>query len=322
MKSRGDFDFLQVGIGTASTYAETQKRNTGNKRHYLSEIGGIIPFGLFCVTKSIQLQPHSNPIQPTHTPTTTTTKKIMKIANSSTSSSSSSSSSLNDSSFDIVLPSSFVPGPHHVICARGKAHWDHEGNKSYRAMIAASARKYAKSGNSKLDKSIIVSEIIHALHHKAAAANDSDYNDCCFVKQQQHHEKGATTTTTWVQCNEQFAREKVSQSLRDALHGQYRSSFTAKKQRRTHASDTIIAKVEQVILSNASIARQIQKMTHDLLQCSSETTSSASLASLSSSEHNNDSSIFTTLSLANLDILESLKKDSSFLSQFQKATCC
>jgi leucyl aminopeptidase len=191
-------------------------------------------------------------------------------------------------------------------------------------MIAASARKYAKSGNSKLDKSIIVSEIIHALHQKAAAANDSDYNDCCFVKQQQqqqHHEKGATTTT-WVQCDEQFAREKVSQSLRDALHGQYRSSFTAKKQRRTHASDTIIAKVEQVILSNASIARQIQKMTHDLLQCSSETTSSASFASSSSSEHNNDSSIFTMLSLANLDILESLKKDSSLLSQFQKATCC
>jgi hypothetical protein len=275
----------------------------------------------------------SNPIEsnPTHTPTTT--KIVMtKSANSSTSStsSSSSSSSLNDSSFDIVLPSSFVPGPHHVICARGKSYWDHEGNKSYRAMIAASARKYAKSC-SKLDKSIIVSEIIHALQQKASAAASatavtaSDHDGCCcFVKQQQQQQHGKGIS--WVQCNDQFAREKVSQSLRDALHGQYRSSFTAKKQRRTHASKSIIARVEQVILSNASIARQIQRMTHDLLKSSETTSSSASWASSSSSfseqHHDDDSTIFTMLSRANLDILESLKRDSSLLTQFQEATCC
>jgi hypothetical protein len=191
---------------------------------------------------------------------------------------------------EIILPSSFVPGPHHVVCARGKAFWDHEGNQRYRAIVAAATPKYAQS-NSKLDKSLIVSEIIQSLQLA------SGQHDCCFVKKKL---KG-----TWVQCSEHFAREKVSQSLRDGLEGQYRSSTKAKKRRRTKASESINERVERVIHSNVLVSRQI-----DILSCDLEREGAQA----------SDYSLCMMLSRANSNILETIKRDSSLLTQFQEAT--
>ena len=71
---------------------------------------------------------------------------------------------LNNNADDAIvyLPADFIPAPNHVVCARGKSYWEHSGNKRYRAIIAAASQRYSKTSN-KLEKSLIVSEIIESI---------------------------------------------------------------------------------------------------------------------------------------------------------------
>jgi hypothetical protein len=187
----------------------------------------------------------------------------------------------------IYLPLDFTPGQNDVVCARGKSFWDHEGNKKYRALIASATVKYSGSTN-KLEKTLIVSEIVEAVHHRSGK----------FVKKEN---KGGP----WVQVDEVFAREKVGQSLRDGLHNKYRSSTKAKKQRRSQVNEKFNGDIDRVIHSNVSVSRRIDELTREVQK-------NGALAS--------DYSIVTLFSRANSDILETIKKDASMLNQFQDAT--
>ena len=81
-----------------------------------------------------------------------------------------------------------------VVCARGKAYWDHPGNQKYRDLITAATPNYAETSN-KLEKTLIVSEIVQSVHE----ANGK------FVKKLR---KGGP----FVIVSEVFAREKVGRS--------------------------------------------------------------------------------------------------------------
>jgi hypothetical protein len=191
----------------------------------------------------------------------------------------------SDSAF---LSSHYTPGPHDVICARGKSYWDHEGNQMYRRLIAQATKKYSCS-TSKHEKSLIVSEIIEAIHKRNGG----------FVKKEG---KGGP----WVEVDEGFCREKVGQSLRDGLCNKYRSSTKAKQRRRIQDNEKLNGDIDRVIQSNASVARWIDDLSLEIQKKDNQTAS--------------DFSVMALFSRANSDILETIKKDASMLSQFQKAS--
>jgi len=185
------------------------------------------------------------------------------------------------------LPEDFSPGDTDVVCARGKSYWEHPGNKMYRALIAGATVKYAATTN-KLEKTMTVSGIVNAVHERQGM----------FVKKEK---KGGP----WVEVDEVFAREKIGQSLRDGLHDKYRSATKAKKQRKEKLNERFNGDIDRLIHGNASVSRRIEDLTR-------EVRNNGALAS--------DYSIVSLFSQANSDILETIKKDSSMLHQFQDAT--
>ena len=96
------------------------------------------------------------------------------------------------------LPDDYEPSPADIICARGKAYWDHVGNERYRKLIADATPKYSQTSN-KLEKTMIVSEIVQAVHKTNGK----------FIKRLK---KGGP----FVIVSEVFAREKVSSCISGA----------------------------------------------------------------------------------------------------------
>jgi hypothetical protein len=115
----------------------------------------------------------------------------------------------------VRLPFHFIPGPLDVICARGKAAKTHEGNQRYQDTIEHYIERYVKV-HCKLQKMAIISEIVTLVRLKSPLGG--------FVK--------LKTDGRWYEVGDHFAREKVSQSLRDSLHALYRSSCRSKTVRR------------------------------------------------------------------------------------------
>jgi hypothetical protein len=182
----------------------------------------------------------------------------------------------------ILLPEDFVPGPNHVVCARGKGFWEHEGNKKYRTNIALATKKYKVTSN-KFEKSLIVSEIV-----ESACASGS------FVKK-------INATGRWAEVSEQYAREKVGQSLRDNLHSHYRSSTKAKKCRQRKLNETMNGNIDEVVHSNKVLSGKIEDLTKNIHQHGALAT---------------DYTICAILTRANSDILETIKRDTSLLTMF------
>lgn len=91
------------------------------------------------------------------------------------------------------LPGFLGPGEYDVICARGKRALGHPGNRRFRAMIEDNLEKYSKA-NSKLEKSLIVSEIVDAVRES------SPYGG--FIR-----EEGGV----WYEVGDHIAREKCGQ---------------------------------------------------------------------------------------------------------------
>lgn len=114
------------------------------------------------------------------------------------------------------LGEGFKPGEYDVICGRGKACYNHQGNKNFRATVETYLPQYFNA-SSKLEKSLLVSSIVEAVREKSPEGG--------FVKKDH-------ATGKWFEVGDQLAREKVGQSLRDFLHTKYRSSTQAKKERR------------------------------------------------------------------------------------------
>ena len=137
----------------------------------------------------------------------------------------------------------FQPGPFDVICARGSYALRHEGNKRYRSLITEQLDVYS-SARTKLDKSIIVSNIVHAV--RGASPNGG------FVKQK---------AGVWIEVGDHLAREKIGQSFRDALHFKYKSSTKAKNHRRKRVRQDVAQQVEHFMTENASMASQFEQLT-------------------------------------------------------------
>mmetsp|Transcript_10969 Transcript_10969/g.16877 ORF Transcript_10969/g.16877 Transcript_10969/m.16877 type:complete len:182 (-) Transcript_10969:27-572(-) len=110
------------------------------------------------------------------------------------------------------LPPCYQPTQYDVICGKGKKCYNHAGNKLFRKIVEEYLKEYSTAAT-KLDKSIIVSTIVHGVRTKGG-----------FVK--------VDDEGIWHDVGDEFARERVGQTIRDMLHHQYRSSTTAKRKRR------------------------------------------------------------------------------------------
>ena len=110
------------------------------------------------------------------------------------------------------LKDDFVPGPYDVVCARGKAAHNSEGNRRFRALVEEHAPQYG-SCTCKYEKSKIVSHIVSTVRTAAA------YHQGGFVKQ---------SGPGWFEVGDRAAKEKIGQTFRDLLHTKYSSSTKAK----------------------------------------------------------------------------------------------
>jgi hypothetical protein len=104
------------------------------------------------------------------------------------------------------LGSDYTPKPMDVICARGKSALQHAGNIRLRTIIEANLSEYERA-ESKLDKSLLVSSIIHQIRR---GDDNSDSNQTKsgggsggFVKQMDGG--------VWFEVGYQSAREKCGQ---------------------------------------------------------------------------------------------------------------
>jgi hypothetical protein len=114
------------------------------------------------------------------------------------------------------LPADFVPGNYDVVCAKGKAVANHVGNRRFRVICRMHLDKYS-SATTKQEKSRIVSDIVDTIRRSSGKGG--------FVKLD-------PLTGIWRLVSDHHCREKVGQTLRDALHTKYSSSTKAKKRRR------------------------------------------------------------------------------------------
>jgi hypothetical protein len=131
-----------------------------------------------------------------------------------------------------------------LFCA-GKTCFLHSGNKRFRKLVSHYLDRYSDA-STKLEKSAIVSTIIGAVRSRSPNGG--------FVKLD-------PATGRWQEVGDYLAREKVGQTMRDALHGNYKSSTKAKKMRRqaeqakaddslthiTNAHCTIASKIEDLM---------------------------------------------------------------------------
>lgn len=109
------------------------------------------------------------------------------------------------------LGHSFQPGPHDVICGRGKSVFWHDGNQEFRRYIDENADRYRRA-RSKLDKSLIVIEIVDCIRSNSPNGG--------FVKQiKPRGEASILDGPHWVEVGDALAREKTGHALRDAVNG-------------------------------------------------------------------------------------------------------
>lgn len=188
------------------------------------------------------------------------------------------------------------PFQNDVICARGRTYWDHPGNQLYRNLISLSKNQYSKAPN-RLGKSLIVSEIIRHIHQ----ANGR------FMKKV--NRKGGVK---WVECNINFVREKVTQSLRDGLSFKYSSSTERKRQRKAQSQELFQGDIDRIVHSNASVCKKINDFKHKVEWINRYRGTEG--------EGVSDGTILKMFEAANLDILETMKKDPFMVEQLHRVT--
>ena len=111
--------------------------------------------------------------------------------------------------------------------------------------MAANLDRYSEA-STKLEKSTIVSSILQTVRSQSPEGG--------FIKLD-------PASGTWQEVGDHLAREKVGQTIRDALHSNYRSSTKAKKKRRQAEQ----AKAEDSMTIISSAHTQISSKIEDLM---------------------------------------------------------
>mmetsp|Transcript_34767 Transcript_34767/g.84280 ORF Transcript_34767/g.84280 Transcript_34767/m.84280 type:complete len:195 (-) Transcript_34767:17-601(-) len=141
-----------------------------------------------------------------------------------------------------LLSKNFTPSENDVICSRGKVAQNHPGNIAFQANISNHVTEYAEA-QGKIEKSVIVSNIINNVRSKSPNGG--------FVKQ---------IAGQWYEIGTTNARERVSQALRDKLSGQYRSSSSSKRKRKSEINAKINDDLDAFVASNQFVSKRMRTM--------------------------------------------------------------
>jgi len=177
-----------------------------------------------------------------------------------------------------------------VVCVRGQAYYDHSGNQIYRKVIDLAKDLYMNA-QKKTTKTRIVSEII-------------DNIDGRFIKLE-----GRGKNSTFVVCEEAFVREKVTQSLRNALSFKYSSSTKRKRQQKATKDGAFCEDIFKIVHSNSVVSEEIDTIQHNICFIREFV-----------GDDVHDDTMLRMFEKNNLDLLETIKKESSMLHQLQGLT--
>jgi len=144
-------------------------------------------------------------------------------------------------SLKMVLPIGFVPDANHVIIGRGRKHYKHEGNQQLRTIVALRAIEY-RDTNSRRFKSSIVKDIVREMQNREG--------DKYFTKTSGGFVRWDQFDNRWYEVTDSLASEKTSQTFRDHLHMDYRSSREAKKKTRTRRLQQCCNTIENNTIGN------------------------------------------------------------------------
>ena len=89
-------------------------------------------------------------------------------------------------------------GPHDVLCGRGGATNNHEGNRRFRSIVVEHQSEYLTAR--KMEKAVIARQIVEAVHNNGG-----------------RYLKRSKTADTWVEVPLKQATAKTSQALREGL---------------------------------------------------------------------------------------------------------
>ena len=109
---------------------------------------------------------------------------------------------LNATRGDISLDNSYQPSDYDVVCGRGKGSYNRPGNRRFRQIIKEQIPAYLKA-RTKFDKSTVLSNIIDII-------KSQNNNTTRFVKFN-------AKSKTWVEINDDVAREKVGHTMRETI---------------------------------------------------------------------------------------------------------
>ena len=136
-----------------------------------------------------------------------------------------------------------------------------------------------------------MSEIIHSIH------NSGGY----FIKP-----VGPLKNSSSIECNEAFTREKVTQSLRDTLSFKYSSSTKRKKERKAKVQEVFYGDIDKIVHSNVAVSIKVYTLEQQVRY-----------ANYMYGNNVPDDIMLGIFHSANLDLLETIKKDQSMAIQLQ-----
>mmetsp|Transcript_17569 Transcript_17569/g.40817 ORF Transcript_17569/g.40817 Transcript_17569/m.40817 type:complete len:279 (+) Transcript_17569:284-1120(+) len=144
------------------------------------------------------------------------------------------------------LPLHFIPGDYDVICGRGKDCYNHTGNRRFRIAIDMALKRYSDAG-SKLQKSLIVMSIVDMFRSNSRFGGG-------FVRQDR-------ASGLWYEIGDEAAREKVGQTIREALVQQDPEKRARKRMKRAESNKARAKKMESTPWPDAteSQARRVSE---------------------------------------------------------------
>jgi hypothetical protein len=179
-----------------------------------------------------------------------------------------------------------MPGPFDVICARGKQAYNHEGNRYFRGIVASATEKYSNV-ESKLQRSMIVTEIVDVIRAKGNG----------FVRQNDEGE--------WIECTDVMCREKVGQHFRNALGCRYKSSTKSKRRIKEVYIPRLIHSLGDIVFSNKVVRTVMERLSIDVIFI----------------EESYDEEFYEKVFAANMKLMKVFKKEKLLVKQFQHLSC-
>eukprot|EP00523_Entomoneis_sp_CCMP467_P016239 CAMPEP_0168767922 /NCGR_PEP_ID=MMETSP0725-20121227/1611_1 /TAXON_ID=265536 /ORGANISM="Amphiprora sp., Strain CCMP467" /LENGTH=236 /DNA_ID=CAMNT_0008817265 /DNA_START=34 /DNA_END=743 /DNA_ORIENTATION=+ len=135
---------------------------------------------------------------------------------------------------------------------RGKKCFLHVGNERFRQKIASMLSVYEQA-ETKVEKTKVLNTVVEQVRRESPGGG--------FVKQDDQ-------TGRWYEVGDFLAREKTSQTFRDALHKKYKSSNVAKRIKRKEEKES--SEKRRASESSVDIEARIKSLSSEIENCSDD----------------------------------------------------